>query len=323
MKRVIIFSLVSLIAYNQNLTGQEGESGFKSINITKDERGNQKSQLDVSSSQPKNVIILADIDENIPESVKTFPDRYALIIGNEDYKAFQTNLSSEANVAFAERDAKLFNQYAQKTLGVPSDNILFEVNVGHIEMVRMFEKLNLIIKHTQGQAEVYVYYAGHGFPDMDTKTPHLMPVDVSATDLQYAIKLKDIYASLTEYPSKRVTVFLDACFSGGGRDLGLLAVRAVKVKPKEESIIGNLIVFSASSEEQAALPYKEKQHGIFTYYLLKKIQETEGETTYQELYDYVNKNVAIKSVMINNLEQTPKLNISPSVGEKWKSWTIK
>ena len=322
MKKNFIFYFISLIVYIGPLTAQEGESGFKSITITKDANGNQKSQLDVSSSQPQNVIVRADIDENIPESGKQFSDRYALIIGNEDYQAFQTNLSEEANVTFAERDARLFMQYAIKTLGITQDNIIFGINVGHIEMERMLSKIKFVIQHSEGKAEVFIYYAGHGFPDLETKSAYIMPVDVSATDLKYALSLKDIYTNLTEYPCNRVTVFLDACFSGGGRDLGLLAARAVKVKPKEETIQGNLVVFSASSEEQPALPYKEKQHGMFTYFLLKKIQESNGNVTYSDLYEYLNKNVPIKSVMINNLEQTPKLNVSPKVGDKWKTWTI-
>ena len=71
-------------------------------------------------------------------------------------------------------------------------------------------------------------------------------------------------------------MFLDACFSGGGRDQGLLAARGVKIKPKEESFLGNMVVFASSSGEEKSLPYEEKQHGLFTYFLLKKLKETKG-----------------------------------------------
>ena len=168
-----------------------------------------------------------------------------------------------------------------------------------------------------------MYYAGHGFPDVNSKVPYLIPVDVTVNNLEYALKMSDIYALLSEYPSKRVTVFLDACFSGGGRDLGLLTgARAVRINPKVDPIKGNLVVYSASSASQTALPYEEKQHGLFTYYLLKKIQETKGDVSYAELSNYLNNNVPIKSIMINDLEQTPLVNTSSSLGTSWKEWRI-
>ena len=63
----------------------------------------------------------SDIDINIPVNSKN-KFRYALIIGNEDYSSFQSNLNSEQNVPFAINDARIFKQYALKTLGVKSEN---------------------------------------------------------------------------------------------------------------------------------------------------------------------------------------------------------
>ena len=57
-----------------------------------------------------------------------------------------------------------------------------------------------------------------------------------------AIKLEDIYKKLAESGAGRVTVFLDACFSGGARDAGLIAARSVKVKAKENLVTGNVVV---------------------------------------------------------------------------------
>ena len=52
--------------------------------------------------------------------------------------------------------------------------------------------------------------------------------------------------------------------TGGSRNLGLLASRGIKIKPKEESLSGNMVVFSASQEDQSALPYHDEKHGVFT-----------------------------------------------------------
>jgi uncharacterized caspase-like protein len=131
-----------------------------------------------------------------------------------------------------------------------------------------------------------------------------------------------VYKKFGVSGSGRVCVFLDACFSGGGRDAGLLAARGVKIIPREETLTGNLVVFSASGGEQSALPYGEKQHGMFTYFLLKKIKESSGDITYKELRNYVTKNVSIESLRINAKEQDPVVSISPSVENKWETWKI-
>ncbi len=48
------------------------------------------------------------------------------------------------------------------------------------------------------------------------------------------------------------------------------------------AIRGNMVVFSASSAEQSALPFANEKHGMFTYYLLKKFQESVPRPAYLE-----------------------------------------
>ncbi len=266
---------------------------------------------------------VSDIDINVPISAQKFPNRFALIIGNEDYNSYQTGLSSEVNVEYAERDAKTFKEYAEKTLGIPNENIVLIINAKVVEFSKSIEKMNSVAKNLEGEAEIYFYYAGHGFPDEITKEPFLIPVDVSGTDLEFAISLNDVYKKFTEHPTKRVTVFLDACFSGGARNQGLLAARGVKVQPKENILSGNLVVFTASSGTQSSLPYRDQKHGLFTYYLLKKLQETSGNISMSEMADYLKRQVSVKSIMINDKEQNPQVNISPEIEDVWQDWIIK
>ena len=85
---------------------------------------------------------------------------------------------------------------------------------------------------------------------------------------------------------KSAAVFLDACFSGAGRSGDvMLASRSVAIKPNVAAPKGNMVVFSASSNDETAYPYHEKGHGLFTYFLCKKLQETEGKVTLGELED--------------------------------------
>ena len=270
----------------------------------------------------KSASLTADIDKNIPETNIKNPNKYALIIGNEDYTSRQAGLSSESNVAFAVNDAKIFKEYAVKTFGIDEANIYYLTNATSGEMNQKIALICQILQKLNGKGELVFYYAGHGFPDEKTKTPYLIPVDVNATNLNNAINLYNLYNQFSTTNCKKITVFLDACFSGGGRDAGLLAARAVKVKPKTEPIQGNVIVFSATSEEQSALPYKEKQHGMFTYQLLKNIQETKGNVTYSELENTLKERVSIESLKINQKSQDPQVLFSSKIIDQWSTWKI-
>lgn len=266
----------------------------------------------------KEAEVTSDVDTLIPENNKIYDNRFALIIGNEDYQSHQKGLNYESNVEFATRDARIFREYAMKTLGVKESNIIYMENAKAVEMHRGIGQLNNLLKATEGEGEAIFYFAGHGFPDEKTKEGHIIPVDVSGTDLEFAIKLKYLYAKLYEHPSKMVTVFLDACFSGGGRKEGLLAARAIRIKPKDTYIKGNLVVISASSGNESALPYRDKGHGMFTYYLLKAIQDSKGRLSMSDLSDYIKRKVSMASIIENNKEQTPTTNISPDLKDKWQ-----
>lgn len=264
----------------------------------------------------------SDVDINIPDNGLVLQNRYALIIGNEDYTSYQPHLQRESNVEFAVHDARIFREYAQRILGVPENNIIMLLNARSVEMHNALDRMSMIARNTGGNAEFFIYYAGHGFPDERTREPYLMPVDVTGANLNFAVPLSDFYSKLTEHPTERITVFIDACFSGGGRDQGLVAARAVRVRPRGPSISGNLVVFSATSGDQSALPYRDQQHGMFTYHLLSMLKATRGEISYRELADHLQQSVATRSVMVNHREQNPETNISPTLDESWENWVF-
>jgi hypothetical protein len=280
--------------------------------------------VDSNTSKPKYVFERkSDINKDLP--IKSFEKsrRFALIIGNEDYSSHQVDLSSEVDVHFARNDASAFKDYAVNVFGIPERNITFLLDATTGQMKQAIAKLTNIIKSTYGEAEVIVYYAGHGMPDEVTKEPYIMPVDVSGQNVKDAINLNEFYKRLTEFPSQRITVFIDACFSGGAREQGLLAARAVKVQPRENILNGNLVVFAASSGDQSSLPFNEQFHGLYTYYLLKFLKEKGADVTYGEIMDYLMRNIELESVLINDKVQTPQINFSPNIDSNWKEWNFK
>ncbi len=266
-------------------------------------------------------VLRSDVDKDIPVIAQNNTHRYALIIGNEDYNSFQTGLSREVNVDYAENDARVFEIYAKNVLGIPEKQIQTLVNATYGQMSQGLAWINNLAKVESGQAELYFFYAGHGLPADQNNTPYLIPVDVSGQNVEQAIPLKKVYSQLTEYPSQKVTVFLDACFSGGARNEPLRSTRGVKVRPKKELITGNTVVFASSTGTEASGTYNEKQHGFFTYFLLKKLKESRGAVSYQELADYLKQQVSKESSLISK-PQTPQVLVSEQVRSQWQAWRL-
>jgi hypothetical protein len=299
------------------------------VDLLKDELEKQSKNLAVN--EEKTIPVVAenkikatpsDVDIDIPVNGSMKPNAYALIIGNEDYSSFQTGLSTEVNVDYAINDARVFKDYCAKTLGIPEKQIKLLTNATYGQMSQGIAWLSNLAKIDNGKAELFFYYSGHGLPDEQTKESYLMPVDISGTNITQAIKLADVYSRLNEFPSKKVSVFLDACFSGGARNQGLISMRGVRIAPKENDVTGNIVVFSSSTGEESSGAYKDKQHGYMTYFLLKKLQESKGNVSYKELADYILENVK-KETALDGKIQTPQLNYSPGVENVWADWEIR
>ena len=258
--------------------------------------------------------LAVDVDQNIPTNSFLNNNTFAVVIGNESY-------TNEMSVMFALNDARIIKQYLRKVLCLPSNNLYYIENATFGQMLDALDWINDVIKAYEGQAKVIFYYAGHGMPDEQTKSAFLLPVDGNSQNSSTAVKLADVYNGLTEYPSASAIVFLDACFSGATRQTDgtmLTHARSVAFKPDEETLTGNLIVFSAVEGNQTALPYPQKQHGIFTYFLLKKLRESNGMASLGELYDYIKLNVTQQSIVVNKKTQTPQVTTSLQVQNTWQ-----
>jgi uncharacterized protein (TIGR02145 family) len=268
-------------------------------------------------TENKTVIGSAEVDINIPTNPQTNDKTFAVIIANENYQ-------KEVKVQFAANDGKVFKEYCEKTLGIPTKNIHFVQDASFGNMKSELRWISEVAQAYNGQAKILFYYAGHGMPNEQDKSAYLLPVDGFSTDYGTAIRMDELYNSLSQYPTQNVTVFLDACFSGSIRDNGMLAsARGIKIKPKADMLKGKMVVFSAATGEETAYPYKEKQHGLFTYFLLKKLQETKGNVDYLTLSNYIIENVKQQSVVVNQKSQTPQVNASPEILSSWQMMKIK
>ena len=262
-------------------------------------------------------VFISDVDENIPRMAAGNDKTFAVIIANENYQ-------EEVPVEYAQHDGSIFREYCQKVLGLPEENIHFRSDATLNNFRMELDWLTMVSKAYSGEARLIVYYAGHGVPDESSRASYLLPVDGFARNLNTAINLKGFYEQLEQLPVQSIVMFIDACFSGSKRGDGMLAsARGVAIKAKPETPAGSMVVFSASQGDETAYPYSDKGHGLFTYFLLKKLKETSGQCSLGELSDYIITEVSRRSSVVNGKTQTPKVTPSQSLAESWRNMKLK
>ncbi len=259
----------------------------------------------------------SDVDVDIPVTGKRAGNLYALIIANEHY-------SNAKDVFGALHDGHSFKEYCVRTLGIPEHQVHLVNNATGNQVRDALNTLARRVKANNNNPEVIFYYAGHGLPDDASKEAYMMPVDANPLTMSTLIPMKEIYSLLGNLPSESTSVFVDACFSGTDRNGDIInEARGVQIKTKEVAPQGNMFVLSATSAQETALPYKEKHHGIFTYYLLKKLQESKGNATLRELSNYVTKNVRSTADYLYGKPQNPTTTTSGNMRTTWEKKKLK
>lgn len=256
------------------------------------------------------------LTSNIPVNTNAQDKVFALIISNENYK-------HEQSVPFALNDGEVFAVYCEKTLGLPAKNVRYLSDATLNDINHEIGWLEQIVKAYDGEASVIFYYSGHGMPDENNKDAYLLPIDGYSTDAHSGLSTKSLYTRLGNLPSQRTLVFLDACFSGAKRDGEMMAAsRGVAIKVKDEPVKGNnMIVFSAAQGNETAYPYKEQKHGMFTYFILEKLNQTGGSVSMGDLSDYVIQQVRQNSVRENDKSQTPVVTVAGG-NKEWRNWKL-
>lgn len=278
---------------------------------------NQTPTIQINEHREEKASAKSDVDVNIPVNPQNNENTFALIIANENYQTVE-------KVSNALNDGHIFAEYCKKTLGLPKSNVHFIADATLNNIKREINLINQIASVYGKSSKLIVYYAGHGIPDEATHSAYLLPIDGYLSDLTTCYSLNNLYNSLGEMPSSQIVVLIDACFSGSMRGDGMLAsARGVAIKAKPETASGNMIILSASQGDETAYSIKEQGHGLFTYYLLKKLQETKGDVSLGILANFIKENVMKKSLVINGKLQTPTIIPSDSVSDCWENWTLR
>ena len=248
---------------------------------------------------------------NVPETAMVNKDGVAVIIGVKNYSN-----KSVPSVDYALNDAELMRAYLIKALGYREGNIIYLENPTKADIEKVFGnsesyKGQLYDYVKRGKSDVFVYYTGHGAPDLDSKEGYFVPSDSDPNYVKFSgYPLSVFYGNLSKVPARDISVVIDACFSGTS-DKGTIISKAspllvVPVIPGA----GKINIFTSSKAKEISSWYPDKRHSLFTYFFLKGLQGAADKNkdkvlTNGELYDYVSENVGYYARRLYGRNQNP------------------
>lgn len=276
------------------------------------------------------VAVLAAPDAPVPEA-SAFADNgdsIAVVIGNRSYK--QT-----VPVDYAHNDAEAMRAYLVQRLGYRDANVFVLKDATLNEFNQVFgternpQSGRLWRSVREGRSNVFVYYSGHGVPDLATRQPFLLPEDGNPNQGESGYALETLYRNLDLVKRKigsgrQLVVMVDACFTGetGRKGESLLAVSApgfAPARPKAESGIVRLV---ATSGATPANWDEANRLGLLTSRFLMGVSGLadagdrpggDGRITWAELKGYLTREVEEAARRASGREQVPEVDDAPIV----------
>ena len=247
---------------------------------------------------------LSDVDTTLPKfAVIPRPNDVALVIGIEKYQKLIPARHARAD---AERVANYL-----RALGYAPRNVEVLLNERATQAAVRLALEQWLPEHVRADSRVLVYYSGHGSVNPATGETYLVPHDGDPAYLiNTAYPTKMLYSKLADLKAKQVVVTLDSCFSGqGGRSVMMEGARPAVAMIEDPALASrHLAVLAASEGTQISTSSKAKQHGLFTYYFLKALQE--GKQDLASIYEYVSPKVQDEA-KLQNVQQSPSLRPGP------------
>ena len=257
-----------------------------------------------------------------PAGEPIYKNAVAIVIGAEK------NSYGVAPAPYAARDAQVMAKYFENSLGIQHIRLITDEKVTGNKLSDLFDSRYGYLKNVvkPGETDVFVYYSGHGMPDVTdngSQDIFLFPYDARKELVkERGYSLNQLYNELNALDAKSVTVILDACFSGSSRQTAsyksesISNAKAVRITMPELSnrpwdTNPNFRLFTSSSGEQTSLGYDQSQSGLFTYYLAVGLQgeadtNDDGVIMIDELVNYVTENVSREAKNIRGGAQTPQ-----------------
>jgi len=263
-------------------------------------------------------VLNIDVETDIPKTSRINRDAYAVVIGNKNYQ-------NTYPVEYADRDALFMERYFVSAFGIPEENIhrLDDATKGNFESAfgpAGRHKLGWLYKNIiPEKSDVYIYYSGHGCPDLQSTEAYFVPFDASLQNIQVTgYRLQTLFDNLAKIPARNYTVIIDACFSGQtAKGFLVEGVSPIQFKVKSpEYLLGERgVVFTSSGPNEVSNWYADMKHGLFTYYFMKGLlgyadADGDNKITVGEMAGFLTddyEGVNRKARQMGMMEQNPQI----------------
>ena len=226
-----------------------------------------------SSIDPKIEETVEELINNISEG-STTKNKKALVIGISDYAHLQP-------LHFCKNDGQeMFNILNSLDYEI-SDNLIGSVKWDTMRdaIFDFFEDSDIKPADT-----LIFYYSGHGIPDSNGD----IYLSTSDIDPNYPRKrgfsFDDLTRLMQDCISTKIVVILDSCYSGSAKvskghedDIVKIASAAIQRRASGMDTGEGRCILAASQALQEAYILEEKNHSIFTYYLLRGLAGEDEE----------------------------------------------
>lgn len=233
----------------------------------------------------------------------------ALIFGNNIYKDPKKQwLPLKTAVA----DATSFSDILIKDYGFKDVTL-----IKNATRKKMLRAINQLVKKTQKQDSVLVYYAGHGWRNEQTKEAYWIPVDAEGhDDSSYIsnVRIKEKLSIIGGIASHTLLIS-DSCFSGS-----LLDTRGSNFKVKDDPSLDyfkkvssrrSVQILAAGGKEYVDDNYRNSSHSPFTYFLINELKlNNERYITLGNLA------LNIEELVAKNSQQTPQSGAFRQAGDE-------
>jgi len=215
----------------------------------------------------------------------------AYLIGNSNYKDNET----WSNLNTPKKDVKELSELLKNKFDFESVTSRYD-----LDRKSIYELFTDIIKNTQPNDSVFIYFAGHGHYDRELiETGYWVPSDAQGTSEFSLISNEDIQKRLATLSTKvrHVLLISDSCFSGN------LLTRALKRKKQsnKKQFFKSAQVITSGSDQYVDDAYKNTGHSPFAYFTIRYLNKVQDKATSStELFSYLN------TVIPNANNQSPR-----------------